>query len=87
LSYDEYIEKTKGGIMKDLTQQELAVLILVAEGKTNNQIAENLFISYHTVKAHLESIYFKLGVANRVQAALKAYINRLIDVECIKSKL
>jgi DNA-binding NarL/FixJ family response regulator len=52
-----------------LTEREEQVLRLVAEGKTNAEIARELFISVKTVKFHLTSIYAKLGVANRTQAA------------------
>ena len=56
--------------MKKLTSRELEVLKHISEGQTNKQIAENLFISVHTVKAEIENIYLKLGVHNRVLAAL-----------------
>lgn len=62
--------KMEGKSMKELTPRELEVLNLISEGLTNKQIAENLFISVHTVKAEIENIYFKLGVHNRVLAAL-----------------
>ena len=53
-----------------LTEREQQVLRLVAEGRTNAQIAKALFVSVKTVKYHLTSIFAKLGVANRTQAAL-----------------
>ena len=53
-----------------LTGREEQVLRLVADGRTNAQIAQTLFISVKTVKYHLTSIFAKLGVANRTQAAL-----------------
>ena len=43
----------------NLTEREIAVLHLLAEGKSNKQISANLYISIHTTKAHLESIYYK----------------------------
>lgn len=56
----------------ELTDREKSVLFLLAQGLKNEEISENLHISVHTTKAHLEMIYEKLGVKNRVQAAIKA---------------
>jgi DNA-binding NarL/FixJ family response regulator len=56
----------------DLTQRELEVLRLVAEGKTNAEIAQQLFVSTGTVKVHVERIIDKLGVSDRTQAAVRA---------------
>jgi DNA-binding NarL/FixJ family response regulator len=55
-----------------LTQRETSVLRLVAEGLANKQIARRLSISEKTVKAHLNSVFAKLGVQSRTQAALQA---------------
>jgi ATP/maltotriose-dependent transcriptional regulator MalT len=52
-----------------LSRRERQVLDLVAEGRTNQEVAQLLFISPVTVKAHLRHIYEKLGVRNRVEAA------------------
>lgn len=61
------------------THREMEVLRLVAEGKTNAEIAHSLFISVGTVKVHVERIIDKLGVSDRTQAAVRAvelgYIN------------
>jgi DNA-binding CsgD family transcriptional regulator len=51
-----------------LSKRELEVLRLVAQGMTDAQIAEQLFISYRTVTTHLSSIFNKLGVSSRVSA-------------------
>jgi DNA-binding NarL/FixJ family response regulator len=56
----------------ELTQRELDVLRLVAEGKTNAEIAQSLFVSVGTVKVHVERIIDKLGVSDRTQAAVRA---------------
>jgi NarL family two-component system response regulator LiaR len=56
----------------ELTQREVEVLRLVARGRTNQQIARSLLISVSTVKKHVRNITFKLGVSDRVQAAVKA---------------
>jgi NarL family two-component system response regulator LiaR len=55
-----------------LTERELQVLKLVAQGKSNNQIASELSISLHTVRTHVNHILRKLHLANRVQATLYA---------------
>ncbi len=56
-----------------LTEQEVRVLRLVAQGLTNQEIAERLHISLHTVKTHLKHIFAKLGVSDRTQAAVWAW--------------
>ena len=56
---------------KELTKRELDVMKCIINGMSNKQIAEELIISIHTVKAMIESIYFKLNVHSRVQAAIK----------------
>jgi LuxR family maltose regulon positive regulatory protein len=63
-----------------LTERELSVISYVAQGLINSEIAEKLHISVHTVKAHLEAIYDKLGVKNRVQATIKAVVLGIIDI-------
>lgn len=55
-----------------ISRREMDVLQLMAEGKSNNQIANNLVISERTVKFHVSSILGKLEVANRTAAVLKA---------------
>ncbi len=60
---------TAGG-WQSLTDTERAVALLAASGKTNPQIAEQLFIARGTVKMHLSRIYRKLGVANRTELAV-----------------
>ena len=68
-------------IMKDiLTEREQSVLFYVAQGFINSEIADKLHISVHTVKAHLEAIYEKFGVKNRVQAVMKAVVLGIIDL-------
>jgi DNA-binding NarL/FixJ family response regulator len=55
-----------------LTPRELEVLELLARGWDNRRIADGLYISRATVKRHISSILRKLGVDNRVQAAVRA---------------
>ncbi|MBX3047409.1 MAG: response regulator transcription factor [Anaerolineales bacterium] len=57
---------------EDLTERELDVLQLLAEGLANKQIALQLGISEHTVKFHSSAIYAKLGVTNRTEAVRRA---------------
>ena len=61
-----------------LTPREEQVLLAVARGRTNSEIAGELFISLGTVKAHLASIMLKLGSRNRVELAMWAYETRRI---------
>ena len=60
------------------TEREVAVLRLLAQGHTNREIGEALFISPTTVRAHVSNILLKLNVANRTQAAIAAQDRRLI---------
>ncbi|MDX6596572.1 MAG: hypothetical protein QOE87_459 [Gaiellales bacterium] len=53
-----------------MTKAELAVSRLVAEGLTNKEIAERLFVSPHTVNSHLRHVFSKLGINSRVELAL-----------------
>ncbi len=62
-----------------LTQREKDTLTLIINGKSNPEIAKALNISVHTVKAHIESIYRKLGVHNKVQAAVFAILHDEIN--------
>jgi DNA-binding NarL/FixJ family response regulator len=61
-----------------LSDRELEVLQLVAEGKANHEIGEALFIGQSTVRNHISSILMKLQVENRVQAAVRAVRNRIV---------
>ncbi|OYQ20062.1 helix-turn-helix transcriptional regulator [Pseudomonas mandelii] len=62
-----------------LSQREVEVLRLIALGNSNQQIAEQLFISLHTVKTHARRIHGKLGVERRTQAVAKAKSVGLLD--------
>ena len=63
-----------------LSRRELEVLQLLAAGATNDDIARTLFLSEKTVKSHLSSIFRKLAVTNRTQAAAKAIRENLVDL-------
>jgi DNA-binding NarL/FixJ family response regulator len=60
-----------------LTERELEILRLVAEGYTNGRIARQLWVTEQTVKFHLSNTYRKLGVANRTQASRYAHLHAL----------
>ena len=62
-----------------LTEREEQVLVAVARGLTNHEVAAELYISLSTVKTHLGSLMAKLGVRNRVELALWAYQTRRLD--------
>ncbi len=59
--------------LEPLTEREEEVLLTVARGRTNEEIARELHISLSTVKTHLSSLMGKLGVRNRVEIAIWAY--------------
>ena len=62
-----------------MTNRELAVLWLLPTPRTNYEIADELFVSVNTVKAHLRNIYRKLGVDNRNKAIRRSRSLRLIS--------
>ena len=63
--------------LADLTEQELKLLAYIAEGLTNRQIGEKMFLAEKTVKNYVSSILAKLGLERRTQAAVLA--SRLLD--------
>ncbi len=65
-------------IQTELTNREIEVLCLVAEGATNSDISDQLFISPHTVKSHVINIFNKLGVSTRTQAAVWAAQKKIL---------
>ena len=65
--------------IKDLSEREHEVLVLVAEGLTNLEIAERLVLSPHTVRNHVSNILTKLGLRRRSEAAVFAERHNLTD--------
>ena len=61
----------------ELTPREAEVLTLIAEGLTNNEIAERLVVSAATVKSHVNHIFAKIGARDRAQAVVYAYAKGL----------
>jgi LuxR family transcriptional regulator, maltose regulon positive regulatory protein len=66
------------GPVEPLTRRELEVLGLLAAGRTNREIAEELVLALDTVKKHVSHVLDKLGAANRTQAAARARQLRLL---------
>lgn len=64
-----------------LTEREVEVLRSLAFGRTNRQIGRELFISDHTVKAHVANILDKLQLHSRQEAALYALRNKIVDID------
>lgn len=69
-----------------LTQQEFRILTLIAEGFSNNEIADTLSVSRNTVKSHVQNIFRKLGVSDRTQAAIFAIRRGLAPIDTASSR-
>ncbi|PAE41301.1 response regulator transcription factor [Bacillus sp. 7884-1] len=63
---------------EELTSREMEILMLMAQGKTNQDIADELFIALKTVKTHVSNILSKLTVQDRTQAVIYAFKHSLI---------
>ena len=59
-------------VFPELTEREEEILSLVAQGKSNQEIARQLFVSLKTVRNHVSNILLKLQVADRAQAVIRA---------------
>ncbi len=66
--------------MQKLTEREITILKLIMQGYANSQISKKIFISIHTVKAHIGSIIRKLDAKNRTNAVYIALKNNLLDL-------
>ncbi|MBS3948316.1 MAG: response regulator transcription factor [Dethiobacter sp.] len=73
-------QRLSGTAEERLSPRETEVLVLLAGGRSNKEIAQNLFISEKTVKNHISQIFRKINVADRTQAALYAVKNRLVKL-------
>jgi len=70
--------------MFDFTNREFVVIKKIIEGKTKKQIASELFISYHTVKAIVEHIYEKANVHSKIELVVFLLKNGF-DLDCVIS--
>ncbi|KZR57090.1 response regulator transcription factor [Pseudobacillus badius] len=68
----------KAALHEELTEREKEVLLLIAQGKANQEIADELYISLKTVKTHVSNILSKLEVNDRTQAVIYAFQNHLV---------
>lgn len=71
-------KKQKHVLHDDLTKRENEILLLIAQGNSNQEIANTLFITLKTVKTHVSNILAKLDVDDRTQAAIYAFKHNLI---------
>jgi len=69
--------KEEKSAFSDLTEQEMRVLSLLAEGKTNREIAQTLYLGEGTVRNYVSSVLSKLGLANRAEAAAYAVQHKI----------
>jgi DNA-binding NarL/FixJ family response regulator len=76
----EEVEQGSGGV---LSVREMEILLLVARGLSNHQIASTLMLSEATVKRHLANAYPKIGVASRSEAVREALFKNWITIEDI----
>lgn len=72
IGVQEWFFLNRENVDRPLTDREIEILKLVVSGKSNPEIAKELFISVHTVKAHVSTIMEKFSVADRTQVAVKA---------------
>jgi DNA-binding NarL/FixJ family response regulator len=72
------VHTTTGGPARPLSERETEVVRAITKGRTNQEIAAELFISLSTVKSHVSGIQAKLGVRNRVQIAAWAWETRVV---------
>lgn len=70
---DDFIVKMR------LTQREVEIIKLVVEGKTNEQISEQLYVSHHTVRTHRKNIMKKLDLGNAADLVRFAYENNIVS--------
>lgn len=72
-------QKTPHFPHEELTSREMEILLLIAQGKTNQDIADELFIALKTVKVHVSNILGKLEVHDRTQAVIYAFKHSLVN--------
>ena len=72
-------DEPTGAKAAGLTEREITILKLLAHGRSNEEIARELWVAQQTVKFHLTNIYRKLGVKNRTEATRYAYQQGLVE--------
>ena len=77
---NKIVSNSEQGKLTELTNREIEVLKLISKGLLNKEIADILCISERTVKNHISSIFKKIEVTDRTQAAVFAIKNKLINV-------
>lgn len=76
---ERFTKKKEPVLHDDLTNREQEILLLIAQGNSNQEIADQLFITLKTVKTHVSNILAKLDVEDRTQAAIYAFKHHLIE--------
>lgn len=76
---DRMRSKPDALLHEQLTEREMEVLLLVTQGKTNQEIADELFIALKTVKVHVSNMLGKLEVQDRTQAVIYAFKHHLVS--------
>ena len=71
-------KKNEPVLHEDLTNRENEILLLISEGRSNQEIADELFITLKTVKTHVSNILSKLDVDDRTQAAIYAFKHGIV---------
>lgn len=72
--------------LHELSYREIEVMQLLVQGKSNKEIAQQLFISVNTVKVHLNNIFKKLGVTSRIEATIYALEHKLVDSPILETE-
>ena len=75
---ENYMKKDSLEEIKELTKREKEILLCISKGKSNNEIAEDLCITEHTVKKHTSNIFEKLNLRDRTHAALYVHERGII---------
>jgi ATP/maltotriose-dependent transcriptional regulator MalT len=76
----EMLEEDQRGTSSVLSAREMEILLLVARGMSNRQIASRLYVGEATVKRHLANAYLKMGVSSREEAVRKALFEDWITI-------
>lgn len=76
---EDELSGDRRNLHQDLTNREMEVLYLIADGLSNQEIADKLFITLKTVKTHVSNILSKLEVSDRTQATIYAFKHNMIE--------